>query len=78
MTKATNCAAGHIRPAKHGATLGGKENKDGIVIMDSSIMSTAKGSYERLWPVAVISLGVVLSFGWVAILVWLLLSFLGV
>jgi hypothetical protein len=29
---------------------------------------------SRLWPIAVISLGAVLSFGWTIILVWLLLK----
>ncbi len=44
--------------------------------MDTSAVSTAKGASEHSWPMAIISLGVILAFGWVTVFVWLLLSFL--
>jgi hypothetical protein len=44
--------------------------------MHSSSISAVKGSYEQLRPMAAISLGVILAFGWVAMFVWLLLKFL--
>jgi len=33
--------------------------------------------WRRSWPLTVISFGVFLSFGWVAIWFWLLLHFVG-
>ena len=32
--------------------------------------------WRRSWPIAVVSFGIVLSFGWVALWFWLFLRFL--
>ena len=44
--------------------------------MDMSAVDTAKTAPGHLWPLTVISLGAIMTFGWVAIFVWLLLGFL--
>jgi len=44
--------------------------------MDMSAANTAKPVPGHLWPLTVISLGTIMTFGWIVIFVWLLLGFL--
>jgi hypothetical protein len=67
-SKAPNCAVRHIRCCTVEALSIARRRQN----RGSRPMSTIR-VWRHSWPLTVISLGVVLSFGWVAVWFWLLL-----
>jgi hypothetical protein len=45
--------------------------------MTETSMPLRRHRFAQLWPPMIISLGIVLSFGWAVLLIWLLVCTLG-